>query len=316
MVDFAQRRARLHTPQALGLLAMASDHLDWDDLRYFLAAARAKTLAGAARELAVEHTTVGRRLTALERALGAALVLRGSDGLRLTRVGEQLATRVQELERGVQQLRELVVAEGGRVRLAVPSGFTRYFTAGLAQFCREHPGLTLEILSGSEVVDLASGEADLALRSGPITNRELVARKLVDVGFYLYASDAYVSRHGASPDPSDLQGHELIAYHESLARVPAAQWIAVHAAQATVVLRGRELSEMVTAAVAGVGLAVLPCSLADEEPALRRITRQPVASRPLSLVYRREARLSKHTRATIRFVVDLVTQNASRISGQ
>src|SRR3954451_16018064 len=97
----------------------APDDLDWDDVRYFLRAAQAKTLAGAARRLGVEHTTIGRRLSALERALGTALVTRGPDGLRLTAFGEQLVPLLEHMDRCARSLPELVSAHKARVRLAV-----------------------------------------------------------------------------------------------------------------------------------------------------------------------------------------------------
>jgi DNA-binding transcriptional LysR family regulator len=97
--------------------------------------------------------------------------------------------------------------------------------------------------------------------------------------------------------------------------VPAARWLDAHAVGATIALRSRELTDMVTAAVDGVGLAVLPCSLADVEPRLRRLTPQVLATSPLSLVHRREARLSPEVRLVIRFVVDVVKRNAARIHG-
>jgi DNA-binding transcriptional LysR family regulator len=282
--------------------------LDWDDLRYFLAAARAKTLAGAARALGVEHTTVGRRLSALERALGGALVLRGSDGLQLTRLGARVAAQLEELERNVKRIRDLAHSEATRVRLAVPSGFTRYFTADLPQLVREHPGLALEIVSGASVVDLARGEADLALRSVPLVDPELVARKLCDAGFALYGA---ASHEGAV---QTLQGQPVIGFHESLANTPAALWLEAHGAGASVVLRSRELSDMVTAAIDGVGLALLPCSLADEEPRLRRLSGVLVRA-PLALVHRREAKLSEPVRVVIAFAASVIKRNAARIAG-
>jgi len=98
---------------------MPAPELDWDDLRYFLRAMQTRTLAGAARAMGVEHTTIGRRLTALERALGASLLLRGPDGLHPTALGEQLAPLVMDIERTVDTLRAQVVAHTSRVRLAV-----------------------------------------------------------------------------------------------------------------------------------------------------------------------------------------------------
>jgi DNA-binding transcriptional LysR family regulator len=78
------------------------DRLDWNDLRYFLAAVRAGTLAGAARHLSVKHSTVGRRLTALEEALGAAVFIRGEQGLQLTSTGEKLVPFAEQIERSTR----------------------------------------------------------------------------------------------------------------------------------------------------------------------------------------------------------------------
>ena len=142
-----------------------------------------------------------------------------------------------------------------------------------------------------------------------------MVRKLCDSGFSLYASDAYLSRHPAPADLDDLGGHELIGFDPGLAALPAAQWIERRAARGAVVLRSREITDMVQAALAGLGIAALPCALGDTEPALRRLTPLVIATRPLSLVYRREARLSSEVRAVIRFVVDVVGENAPLIGG-
>jgi DNA-binding transcriptional LysR family regulator len=292
-----------------------TDELDWDDLRYFLSAVRAKTLAGAARTMGVEHSTIGRRLTALERSLGASVVLRGPEGLRLTSYGEKLTPLVEVVERAVSSVRELAASQRGRVRLAVPSGFTRLFTAGLAQLCTDHPGLSLELVSGSRPADLKKGEADLAIRSGPVVDQELVARKLCDAGFSLYASHAYLARRSSPPDPNDLAGHDVIAYDPSLAAVPAAQWVEERSHNATIVLRSREMIEMLAAACGGAGLAVLPCLLGDSEPTLRRLTPHVLATRSLSIVWCREAKRSTHVRAVIAFVVDVIRAHVDQIGG-
>jgi DNA-binding transcriptional LysR family regulator len=291
------------------------DDLDWDDLRYFLRAVHSRTLAGAARDMGVEHTTIGRRLTALERSLGAPLVLRGPEGLRLTPLGERVSPLVEEVERAVRAVRDAVASHRARVRLAVPSGFARLFAPGVAQLCRDNPGLALELMSGSQLVDLKRGEADLAIRSGPVADKDLVVRKLGESGWSLYASEAYLARRSGPIDPDDLSGHDVIGYDVALAALPAAEWIETRAARATVVLRNREMTDMVAAAASGVGLAALPCILADDEPALRRLTDDVIATRSLSLVYRRESRLSDSVRAVIRFVTDTLQQHAARIRG-
>src|SRR6187401_1585892 len=98
----------------------SGDDCDWDDLRYFLRAVQSKTLAGAARAMGVEHTTVGRRLSALERSFGAALVLRSAEGLKLTPLAERILPLVEDVERSVRVVREAVDSRMLRVRLAVP----------------------------------------------------------------------------------------------------------------------------------------------------------------------------------------------------
>jgi DNA-binding transcriptional LysR family regulator len=289
-----------------------TDDLDWDDLRYFLHAVRAKTLAGAARALEVEHSTIGRRLTALEKSIGSALVLRGPDGLTLTALGDRVLPLVEDVERAVAAVQHAVTSTQVRVRLAVPSGFARLFADGLARLRRDHPELSLELVSGARMVDLHKGEADLALRIGPITDADLVARKVGQSSWALYAAESYLSHHPAPADPDDLTGHDVIGYDASLASVPAAQWIESRAAKATVVLRSREMTDMHAAVASGLGLAAIPCSLGDGDPTLRRVS-EVLGTRDISLVYRREARLSEPVRTVAQFVVRLMSENAEQV---
>lgn len=294
------------------------DELDWDDLRYFLRAASASTLAGAARSMGVEHSTISRRLAALERALGVPLVLRSSDGLKLTPIGERILPMVANIERAVRDVRDAVRSQRVRVKLALPSGFTRYFTAALTKLRDAHPEIELELLSGARPVDLKQGEADLALRSGPVDDDDLVVRKVAESGWSLYASEAYLARHPGPIDLADLRGHELIGYDDSLASVPAAKWIeerASSSANATIVLRSREMTDMAAAAASGVGIAALPVGVGDDEPRLRRLTREVIATRAVSLVYRREAKLSEPVRAVIDFVIDVMKEASTKMSG-
>jgi DNA-binding transcriptional LysR family regulator len=291
------------------------DKLNWDDLRYFLRAVQSKTLAGAARTMDVEHSTVGRRLTALERALGAPLVIRGPEGLQLTALGESAAPLAEQIERAVTAVRALATQQKVRVRLATPSGFIKLFSANLPQLRVQHPQLALEIMSGAAQVNLKKGEVDLAIRAGPVMDEDLIARKLGVSGASLYASAAYLARRSIPVDLDDLSGHDLIGFDDSLAGMPAAQWIEQRAGKATLVLRSREMTDMLAAALSGIGLALLPCILGDAEQGLTRLTPKVLAYRELSLVYRREARQAEPVRAVIRFVMDVMRQNADQIAG-
>ena len=290
--------------------------IDWEDVRYFLHAAQARTLSGAARALGVEHTTVGRRLSALESALGAPLVRRGPAGLDLTPLGERVLASALQMERLASSIGELAVAERTNVRLVVPTGFTSLLTPELESLHRAEPRVSLEIVSGGRHVDLRKGDADLAIRVGPIEDQQLVARKVGEVASALYAARSYLARHPDPIDPDDLGGHAIIGFHASMAAIPSAQWLAERSAGARVVMRSREAMDMLTAAQSGAGLAVLPCFLGDADASLVRLTRTPIVTRGVSLVYRREARLSPEVRAVIAFVVEALRHQAARLRGR
>jgi len=290
--------------------------IDWNDLRYALAAARSRTLAGAARALGVEHSTIGRRLTALEDALGVPLFTRGPEGLVLTSLGEKVMPRLEEMERTVAAVAELTISQKTRVRLATPTGFGRYINPHLAAFQGAHPSITLELLSGSRPVDLKKSEADLAIRLGASDDEELVTRKIGDVGWSLYASAEYLARHAAPSDPGALAGHDVLGFEPSLAGVPGAKWIEAHGQGANVIMRCREITDVVAACVAGLGLAVLPCMAAETEPALVRLTPAVLGTRRLSLVYRREVLVSEPVKAVIEFVLKVMAEPAAHMSGE
>lgn len=298
---------------------MRLETLDWNDLRYFLAAARAGTLAGAARLLGVKHPTVGRRLDALERAIGAALVIRTETGIRLTPLGETLVGHAEQVERSVEELKGRAAAQTATVRIAVPTGFASFFTAHLPQLLAElrskHPHTSLDFLSSLQPVDLARGEAELALRIGPIADETLVAQKVGEIGWSLYASPRYLARHPAPADPRDLSGHEVLGFNSTVSRLPGARWLAAHGAGATKVLLHGEIEDMLAAAVAGVGLAVLPCILADRESGLHRLTPEVLESQNLSIVYRRDVLLSKPVETVLRFLAEVTRTEMRALRG-
>ncbi len=163
------------------------------------------------------------------------------------------------------------------------------------------------------MVDLNKSEADLALRIGPIADPDLVARKVGESPWALYAAETYLARHPAPADLDDLSGHDVIGYDASLASIPAAQWIESRAAKATVVLRSREMTDMHAAVASGLGLAAIPCSLGDGDPTLKRVS-GVLGTRDVSIVYRREARLSEPVRAVVQLVVALMAENQTELS--
>ena len=296
-------------------MATPEQLVNWESVRYFLHAASTKSLSGAARSLRVEHTTVGRQLSSLERTVGVALVERSPSGLTLTSIGERVFQLALEMDRAARAISEVAFAERANVRLVVPTGFTALLTPHLEALHRDQPSLRLEIASGSRRVDLRKREADLAIRVGPIDDDELVARKLGEVGLALYVSRDYSIQQCRPIDPDDLAGHAVIGFHRTLAETPAAEWLAARSKNANVVLRSREAVDMLTAAKDGAGLAVLPCFLADAERSLVRLTHEPIATRRLSLVYRRDSRSSPELRSLISLIVRVMRGQSAKLQG-
>ncbi len=294
--------------------------MDWNDLRYFHAVARAGTLVGAARELGVEHSTVGRRVAALEAELGVRLVIRGPAGLTLTEAGNEILNNVEAIAEQVSTI-ERRVAGGdtrveGVVRLTVPEAENGYVVSQMPELRERHPALTLDIVSDNRELDLRRGEADIALRFRDSTDPELVIRKVGSAGWSLYASESYLERKGRIASAESLDGYDVIGFDGSLSGVVGATWLGEHGKSANIVLRGNSLRAIASAAAVGLGIAVLPCSMGDCNPALQRLTPRVVGSRDISLVVHPDLLRVARVRATLDYLIEVFTRDAERWSGR
>jgi DNA-binding transcriptional LysR family regulator len=159
--------------------------IDWEDVRFFVAFARHGSLSAAARVLGVNHVTVARRVAGLERALGARLMERRSDGYVPTMAGQSALQAAGAMELAAQALsRTEAGAIAGLVRItATPSLAAAFLISRLSAFRERHPQLDIELTAERRPVSLARHEADLALRIGRPDDSDLVARQLVTFGF-------------------------------------------------------------------------------------------------------------------------------------
>jgi DNA-binding transcriptional LysR family regulator len=293
--------------------------VDWNDFRYFLAIVRAGSFAGAARELGVEHTTVGRRLAALETALGTRLFVRGPEGLTITAAGRDVLPLCEELAARAQAIERRVGGEAGRiegtVRVAVSEALSAYFIKQSSALRERHPGLTVEMVIGNQASDLLRGEADLAVRARPVTEPDLVARKLTCAGWSMYASTEYVARRGTPPDPEALAGHDVIAFDDSMAQTPGRTWFDAHAKGCNVALRGNSVVGVLNAALCGMGVAVIPCFLGESEPQLRRLTPRVLGARDIHLVVHPDLARVARIRAVMDFIVELFERDTALWTG-
>ena len=251
--------------------------LDWNDLRYFLAVARHGSTVAAARALGTNQSTVQRRLAHLERRIGKPLAMRSPAGYRLTELGQAMVAHAERVEQAVlafeQHLESATREVAGVLRVACPEPIVYRITrsALLERFKAQHPKLQVEFVMSDKYVDLAKGEADVALRSGDTDDAELVGRKIADSLWAVYASRGYIERHGRPERVEDLERHALVGLDESMAKHRAAAWLARVAPNARIVARNNSVLGLVYAAKSGVGLAPLPTAIADNDPELVRV---------------------------------------------
>jgi DNA-binding transcriptional LysR family regulator len=293
---------------------------DWNDFRYFLAIRRAGTLAGAARDLKVQHSTVGRRLDALEDALGARLFLRTPGGFVPTAAGAAVLPLIEEAERSLVAAGRLARSGDDRiegvVRLTTSESFSGLLVRRLAELRDLHPQLIVEVLAGNRSLDLSRGEADLAVRIAATTQPDLICRRIGEAGWSMYAAAGYLARRGAPASPRDLAGHEVIAFDESMANVPGAIWLDRHGAGARVVIRGNSILAVLNAAIVGMGLAVIPCFMGDGETTLTRVTPEVLGTREIWLVSHPDAARSARVRCVIDFVAAVIGEESERLRGR
>jgi DNA-binding transcriptional LysR family regulator len=246
--------------QASAAKMQGSEDGRWDDVRVFLAAHRLRNLGDAARRLGVDISTVSRRLTAFEAAIGARLFERGRHGLTPTRAAEAVLVAAEAMELAHAQLgREataIAATAEGVVRLSVPPGMADVFVVPALQVLRARfPGIVVELETSVRVVDLTRGEADLALRTVRPTAADLVLRKLMHARSVAMTSPTMARALGVVRDWNEAP---WVVFDHDLASLPAARWLARHVARTSVVLRTSHYGSQLAAASSGMAVALLP----------------------------------------------------------
>ena len=282
--------------------------IDWDDVRIFLALARAGSLTGAARSLRVEHTTVARRIAQLERSLGLHLFDRLPRGWILTSEGEQLAGRAAQMEEQAHEfMREAAdgVQLSGTVRLSASPSVGQEFL--LPRLCAIHPrwsSVTLELVVETRVAVLSRREADLALRIGRPQDPGLAARLLGTMAYGLYGRAGYTTGRAEAD-------WRFVAYDDSLAHTPEHQWLESLRGSRGYALRANTLALQRDAVRMGLGLAVLPHFMAAGDALLERLSYEAgPPPRGIWLVVHPDVRRSPRVRLIADLVAEVVTGGA------
>ncbi|MDT8855862.1 LysR family transcriptional regulator [Paracoccaceae bacterium Fryx2] len=191
--------------------------MDWDDLRLFLAVARAESLSGAGKALRLDPATLGRRVSRLEEALAARLFTRSPQGYLLTEDGQRLLTHAERAEQAMagaeEALRGTPGALSGQVRIGAPDGCANYLLPQvLAAICDANPGLEVQIVALPRVFNLSKREADMAIAVSRPEAGRLTVQKVTDYRLHLAASRAYLAQAAPLRTREDLAGHRMVGY--------------------------------------------------------------------------------------------------------
>jgi DNA-binding transcriptional LysR family regulator len=283
---------------------------DWNDLKYFLAVARHHSTIAAGKALGLSQSTVHRRLAELERRLGRQLVTRHTNGYRLAEFGEQLLPYAERVEAAVKDLETQVTGAvrdvAGVIRVTCPEPIVYRFTQSklFDRFHARHPKLRVEFVTSDRYLDLSKGEADVAFRSGD-TDDELVGRKIADSLWAVYASRAYIERHGKPERIEDLPHHPLVGFDESLRNHRTAMWLKEIAPDASMAARHNSVLGLVSSVKSGIGVGPLPTALGDAEPDLVRVLGPiPALTRSWRLLTHPDLRRAPRISAFFDFIIE------------
>jgi DNA-binding transcriptional LysR family regulator len=282
-------------------------HVDWGDIRVFLAIARTGSLGRAARSCGLTQPTMGRRLKALEAAIGHTLFQRTAHGFVLTDEGSAMLPPAERMEDEFLSLeRTLAGSERGlegSVRVTSSDWFgVHVLTPAFARFAEVHPDVMIELVTDSRLYSLSRRETDLAFRITRFEEVDVVQRRLMRIGYAAY------SRRGADAEP------RLITMDAALSHLPDAIWLRERLPDAPVAFRSNDRQAQARACAEGVGVAVLPVALGDSQPHIERLDLGAVPpARDVWMGYHRDLRRLPRLRALVDFTVDTLAGEANQL---
>ncbi|WP_062230556.1 LysR family transcriptional regulator [Aureimonas sp. N4] len=285
--------------------------MNWDDVRIFLAVARAGQILAASRRLGLNHATVGRRLDALEDALGVKLFDRRPTGCEVTREGAGFLAAAERMEAEMQGARAaLEGAEAhlsGTVRIGAPDGFgTAFLAPRLGSLAERHPGLTIQLVPVPRAFSLSRREADIAITVERPAQGRLVARRLVSYALGLYGAASYLDRFGRPSSVEDLKRHRLVGHVDDLVYSSSLHYTGEMAPDWQSRFEISSALGQTEAVAAGAGIGILHGFIAAGRPALERVLPERTIRRDYWLVTHETAREMSRIRAVADFIAETV----------
>lgn len=291
--------------------------MPWDDLRVFLAIARARSLAGAARSLGVNHSTVFRRINAFEESLDVRLFDRMGTGYTLTVAGEEMRASAERVEREIDRLDRRITGqdlrlEGALVVTTTDTIAQHILLPHLANFRRAYPGIDLDLIIENANVNMSKRQADVAVRPTRTPPETLVGRRISNIAFAVYASKAYM--RGRKTNLTEL---DWVRLDDSLLHLAADQWFRLTLPEAKSSLTTNSVLGLLLGCEADLGAAIMPCFMADTNLKLQRIA-PPIeeTSSILWLLTHEDLRHTARVRAFMDFMADALKADVDLLEGR
>lgn len=283
---------------------------NWDDMRYFLAVARQGSVTGAAATLGVNHSTVSRRIRALESQHGVRLFERLLSGYEMTQAAENIFHHAVEMEKQVQVMERELFGQDARLQglltLTAPHDIANsLIIPKLGEFKEQYPDIELKMLVTTGLRDLTAREADIAVRLTPKPPESLVGRQVAKLRHGIYQAN--------NSEPANDQTPVILWNGEE--QMP--EWVQQHFPNSKVSLRCDELSTMYAAVKAGLGVARMPCYFVDPKDALYRLDLPLTPSTwNVWVLSHADLRSTARVRVCREFLVDLIQEKRALFEGE
>lgn len=297
--------------------------LDWNDAQYFLAVAETGSTLSAAKALRVSQTTVARRVAALEDSLAVILFERRRAGYSLTPVGQALLPDARALKASAIALADAAAAHrralGGTVRLTAEESYVVSFLPAMLRDLRElHPDIVIELDATEEVRDLEAGAADVAIRvTKSMDGGGLVGRRIGDDLWTVYCSRGYADAHDIPRNRRQLAAHPLIGGGGGSIGQYYGTWLRENGLDKSIAMQHNTVSGLLSAVRSGLGLAALPCIVAEgDDDFVRCLPPAATGSREIWLVTHERLRHVPRIRIVMDFLGERLQRHAAMVRGR
>ncbi len=285
--------------------------LNWDDMRFFLALCRSHSFVSAANELKVTHTTVARRISALESSLKTQLFQRTEKGCRITAAGEALLPYAERMESSIITIEGSVSGKdnqlSGCVRIGTPDGIGNCFLASrLSKFQNRNPALEVELIPVPMYFSLSKREIDISITVTRPKTGKVVLRKLTDYKLGLFSTRQYLQNHRRITKIKDLRGHRFVGYIDDLLYDQNLRFMDEIYREVTPTFRTSTIIAQMSAIAAGAGIGVLPYFIVHAEKSLVPVIAERSIERRFWLQINPDSKHIARVRETIDFIVNQI----------